>query len=150
MRRSSLRIRELPDARLIDNLLSPDWIEIKNLEDLTLDLSGIHLSDNADAFDKWSFPEGTTIEPSGFKTVFASGLDLTDPALDEFGLIHSNFRLSDAGESLLLSTPDDSRLDEVDPEFPQQYPDVSYGRTADNSFAYLSSPTLGEPKLQSG
>jgi hypothetical protein len=41
--------------------------------------------------------------------------------------LHTNFKLSADGEYLALFGPDGSAATEISPQFPPQFPDVSYG-----------------------
>ncbi|MCA9217165.1 MAG: tandem-95 repeat protein, partial [Planctomycetales bacterium] len=133
--------RETPDGRFDSQLHTPDWIELRNNNSEPFDISGFHLTDNVDNPTKWAFPTDTVIPANSYLVVFASRLNITDPALDEHGYLHTNFKIShEAGQYLALTTPLGIVLDEwVD--IPQQYPDVSYGRSPE--LGYQSVPTLG-------
>jgi len=101
----------------------PDWIEIHNPTDATVDLEGWCLTDDDDAPDKWRFPDMDLL-PGGYLIVFASGKNLTDPA----GELHTNFQLDSDGEYLALIQADGVTVShEFAPEFPAQEGDVSYG-----------------------
>ncbi len=84
-----------------------DWIELYNTNSSPVDLSGFFLSDNPAIPDKWSFPSGTIIPANGYLIVWAD-----DEALD--GPLHAAFRLSALGESVVLSDPNLSVVDQVD------------------------------------
>ena len=56
---------------------SPDWIELYNPQEETVDLSGFGLSDDPEELSKWTFPE-ITMNPGSFLVVFASDKDRTD------------------------------------------------------------------------
>jgi hypothetical protein len=84
-----------------------DWIELYNTNSTPIDLSGFFLSDNAAIPDKWTFPTGTIIPANGYLIVWAD-----DEALD--GPLHAAFRLSALGESVVLSDPNLSVVDQVD------------------------------------
>jgi hypothetical protein len=120
------------DGTLLDeDGASSDWIEIYNAGDESIDLAGWSLTDDADELTKWSFPS-TTLEPSQFLVVFASGNDRAIAG----GELHTNFKLKSGGEYLGLVEPDGSTIAyEFAPEFPLQLEDVSYG------LAMESSPT---------
>ena len=56
--------------------------------------------------------------------------------------LHTNFKLKAAGEYLGLIAPNLSVVSEFAPQYPPQYPDVSYG--ADNrGLGYFPTPTPG-------
>jgi len=48
----------------------PDWVEIYNNTDSSLDISGYGLSDDLLTAAKWTFPEGSVISPRGYLVVF--------------------------------------------------------------------------------
>ncbi|MEN6425699.1 MAG: CotH kinase family protein [Phycisphaerales bacterium] len=100
-----------------------DWIEIHNAGTRTVSLNGWYLTDSSSNLTKWQFP-AVALEPDGYLVVFASGKDRSDPA----GELHTNFKLSGAGEYLGLVRPDGvTVVSEYSPAYPAQAPDVSYG-----------------------
>lgn len=100
-----------------------DWIEIHNAGPLAVNLDGWFLTDKVDDLTKWRFP-AVTIEPDGYLVVFASEKDRKDPARP----LHTNFKLSGAGEYLALVRPDGfTVVSDFFPVYPIQAPDVSYG-----------------------
>jgi len=128
----------------------PDWIELQNLTNLELDISGFHLTDAADNPTKWQVPTGTKISAGGYQLFFATGLDIRDLELDEKGVLHTNFKLdAEQGEYLALTDPSGSMLYEFAPQYPQQTADVSYGLTTDG-LRYLPSPSPGEASVSVG
>jgi len=96
-----------------------DWIELYNNSDIEIDLTGYTLSDNIEEPAKWMFPDGTSIQAGNYLIIWA------DDDEEQEGL-HSSFKLSSSGESLLLSDADGNRIDEV--TYAEQTTDVSYGR----------------------
>lgn len=74
-----------------------DWLELYNNSDITVDLSGWHMSDDENELNEWAFPEGTTIEADGYLIVWC------DEDLEQDGL-HADFKLSSGGETVYLST----------------------------------------------
>ncbi len=105
---------------------SPDWIEIFNAGDESLNLEGWYLTDDPGQLTRWRFPD-TELPPDGYLVVFASGAASPDPA----GNLHVGFRLRAAGEYLALVRPDGrtiaSQFGSAGSEYPPQVPDVSYG-----------------------
>ncbi len=100
-----------------------DWIEIHNAGTRTVNLEGWYLTDTAKDLTKWRFPV-VVLEPDSYLVVFASGKDRRDPE----GELHTNFKLSGAGEYLGLVRPDGiTVVSEFRPAYPIQAPDVSYG-----------------------
>lgn len=107
-----------------------DYIEIYNGDDVTIDLSGMQLSD--DIFDplKWAFPAGTTLAPGAFLIVWCDD----EPAE---GPLHATFKLSAGGESAVLSHRADEGSVLIDAiTYPGLITDQSYGRTPDGSESF--------------
>ena len=138
------RVREQPDDSFRGEPLSPDWIELRNLTSSELDLSGYHLTEQPGDLQRWAFPDGTVIPADGYLVVFADRLNITDPQLDEAGLLHTNFKLDVAGEYLAVTSPDGDVLHEYQPDYPPQRADVSFGIASDDRIGYLLAATPGE------
>ena len=105
-----------------------DWIELHNVSDQEIDLSGMYLSDNKNNPRKWIFPENITIPPKGYLIVWADEDGRALPGL------HANFKLSKNGEIVMLIDKDERGnkvLDSI--EFGQQEKDVAYGRVPDGT-----------------
>ncbi len=107
-----------------------DWIELKNTSSLPVDIGGYFLSDDIDEPDKWAFPIGTAIPGNDFLLVFADG---------ENSGLHTNFKLSSSGETIILSGTDKVEVHKI--EYPVIQNDISYGRLSDASYSFLSNPT---------
>ena len=100
-----------------------DWLELHNLTNDIVDLSGMYLTDKINNLKKWAFPENTTIPAGGYLLVW----------LDEDGKakegLHANFKLSRNGETVALVDTDthgNQVLDSV--TFEKQEKDVALGR----------------------
>ena len=106
-----------------------DWVEILNSGAEAVDLTGLHLTDDAEQLDRWEFQAGTTIGPGGFLLVFASGKDTVFNGPNAGGTEqHTDFKLSAGGEYLAIVDVDGSTIiDEFAPEFLPQQEDLSYG-----------------------
>lgn len=117
----------------------PDWIEIHNPNGTAFDLTNHGLSDNPGSPFKWRFPVGTMIPPHGHRIVFASG---NAEALDAGGNLHADFSLAAAGESVVLTAPDSTRLDAVI-DYPAQREDLAYGRALDGTIGFLTPTPRG-------
>ena len=103
-----------------------DWLELYNTADSTVNLSGMYLSDKEDNPTKWQFPNGTVIAANGYLIVWCDE-DHNDEEVTE-GL-HSNFKLSKSGETVLLVDKDtngNTVLGSV--VFGEQETDVAVGR----------------------
>ncbi len=136
------RLRDSAESRFRGDDQFFDWIELRNLLDVDLNLSGVHLTDSADDPLRWAFPAGTIVPAGQFLLVFASGLDTVDTELDEQGLLHTSFRLGSQGEYLALTAQDGAIIDEFGSP-PRQFPNTSYGRL-NNQMSYFATVTPGE------
>ncbi|UCD49230.1 MAG: lamin tail domain-containing protein [Phycisphaerales bacterium] len=119
-----------------------DWIEIYNLDSQSVDVGGMHLTDNLSNPAKWRIPTGipeqTTIAPNGFLLIWADGEE-------DQGPLHAGFKLGDGGEAVGLYDAAGVLLDSL--TFGPQDPDKSYGRFPDGRGAWQSfnCPTPGQP-----
>lgn len=113
---------------------SSDWIEIYNNGNTAINLEGYFLSDKEDNPTKWQFPN-KTISPQSHLLIFASDLNLNNV------YCHTNFKLNDTGETLLLSDALENEIDRLD--IPALLVDISYGRKSDGSseWTYFDAPT---------
>ena len=119
---------------------SSDWVEIRNPNNLPLNLEGYGLSDELANGMKWVFPGNITLPPHSNLIIFASGRDIFDP---KSGHWHTNFALNQSGESLVLTDPDGSTIVDLIENFSNQGEDLSYGRKLTGSIAFLE-PTPGK------
>jgi len=108
-------------TNLDPNGQAEDWVELVNTTSAPIDLAGFYLSDDPMNLMEWPFPAGTIIPANGYLLVWA------DNDVNESGL-HSNFKLSSAGEYVALSLGL-SVYDQV--TFGAQSPDISYARCPD-------------------
>lgn len=124
-----------------------DWIELQNLTDEPVELSGWHLTDEPDQPAKWTFPE-MLLPARGFLVVFASGKNRVDPTRR----LHANFRLSNDGEYLGLTAPDGVPVSNFAPRYPALPADVAYGRAAGapDQAGFLQPATPGTPNAVAG
>ena len=119
---------------------SDDWIELTNVSNKQVDLSGMFLSDNTEDLHKWSLPAGTVLAPGASLVVWADDDEGDNPGL------HANFKLSQSGEVVALTdaaSNGGALLDLV--SFGGQLDDVSYGRLPEDPsrFGFLDQPTPG-------
>ena len=105
-----------------------DWIEMFNKSSLIMDVSGYYITDSKSNLVKWQFPKGTTIPANGYLIVWADN-DTTQNGL------HSNFKLSSAGEKLLFINPEKLIIDEVD--YPAQTLELSYSRNPNGTGSFV-------------
>ena len=106
------------------NVLTPDWIELYNPGAADVDLDNWELRDEGHS---WLFPPDTLIAAGDYMIVCASGLDITNPALDEHGYLHTDFSLTSGGEFLGLFDESDVLVHGYSPEYPRQLEEISYG-----------------------
>ncbi len=100
----------------------PDWVEVYNNGDATIDLSGWKIYDSggqAGTKPKLEFPAGTTIESKGFVVI-----TVDDGSASGFGL-------SSNGEKVWLENPDGAVADSI--EFPALEEATSFGRYPDGT-----------------
>jgi hypothetical protein len=117
-----------------------DWIELYNNSDLDINLSGYYLSDKPNNTDKWQFPD-TSISAGGYLIIWA------DEDTLQAGL-HANFKLSAGGESVVLSTPDKSIINQC--TYDAQETDISYGRYPNGTGEFCTMPpTFSAENMQS-
>ncbi len=134
VKESSVVINELMAANT-KSLTDPqgqyeDWLELHNLTDKTVNLTGMYLTDKVNNLKKWEFPENTTIPAHGYLLVW-----LDEDGNAESGL-HANFKLSRNGETVMLvdaDTRSNQVLDRV--TFEKQEKDVAFGRWPNGSGA---------------
>ncbi len=116
---------------------SSDWIEIYNTSSDPVNLLGYSLSDDSSDLELWTFPE-YVLNGNSYLIVFASSVNRTDPNEE----LHTNFRLNGDGEFLALSDAEGQIISQFNPEYPPQFPDVSYGYH-DGDFVFFTTPTPG-------
>lgn len=102
-----------------------DWLELYNPGPNKINLNGYHLSDDKDEPEKWTFPN-VEIESNEFLIIFASGKDKYNGSS-----IHTNFKISDEGEKLILSNSLEIKIDEFDKV--ELRKDETFGRLPDGS-----------------
>ena len=105
-----------------------DWIELHNTGTSSFDLAGWHLTDDLGAPTKWQFPV-TTLPAGGYLTVFASDKNRAVAGQE----LHTNFKLTSAGENLALVMSDGVTIADSYTPFPAQLDDRSFGRAASRS-----------------
>ena len=116
-----------------------DWIELHNLTNQEVDMTGRYLTDDTTDPRKWAFPKETKIPAGGYLLIWA----------DEDGKatlgVHANFKLSASGDQVFLIDTDANNnvmLDHV--IFEAQQSDISYGRLPNNTGVWgTMTPTPG-------
>jgi len=120
----------------------PDWVEIQNLTDTALDISGYGLTDDMLVAAKWVFPSGTVIEPNGYLVVYCSGSAKSEP-------LHAAFKLK-TGDELVLSNSTGKAIDSISIQGVSS--NATLGRDPDDPAQWieLTSPSPGYPNTQQG
>ena len=142
-------------TRVAGQVVYPDWIEIQNRGDETMDMTGWYLTDDPADLQKWAFP-AVRIQPGGVLLVFASGIQEEDhpenwPYQDTTGYYHTNFKLDSDGEYLALVAPNlqvahhygSATGDPNDGDVPALRTDLSYGLYGD-VLQYFAEPSPGQ------
>lgn len=112
-----------------------DWIELYNQSSQTVNLAGYGLTDNPGNPAKWRFPD-ISLAPGEYTVVLASGMNVKK------NFVHTNFKLSAAGDVLALFDPDGELQDKM---IIKPVPHgVSIGRTpGSKGIFYFEDPTPG-------
>lgn len=111
------------DTTIADNMGDfDDWIEIANIGNSPINLSGLRLHDHFDGTLPYIFPD-STIQPGAHVIIWAD----EEP---EEGSFHAEFRLDGDGEDVYL-TNDGVIVDQV--TFPDLANDATYGRWPDGT-----------------
>jgi len=110
-----------------------DWFEVYNPNNYSVNLSGYYFSDDPERRNKWvvpgTFADSVTVPALGWKLFWA------DRQIEQ-GVLHANFRLSNLGEYLSLSSPDGFTLaDEI--EWASLGQDTSIGRFQDGAAQWV-------------
>ena len=110
-----------------------DWIELYNNSNSAVNLTGWILTDNPANLTKWDFPANTSIPANGYIIVWA------DEDSSQVGL-HANFKLSAAGEQLMLINASSSTVQDI--TFGAQQVDMGYARSPNGTGSFvIKNPT---------
>ena len=121
-----------------------DWLELYNSSSEPILLGDIALSDDANDLGKWTFPN-ISIQPDAHLLVFASGKNRSL----ETSPLHTNFKISADGETILLTRGSTQIIDQV--TLGRLENDESLGRVASKDVPWqvfspdFTSPTLANP-----
>jgi hypothetical protein len=139
-----------PGSVVINEILAhahaeaPDWIELHNTTDKTIDISGWFLSDSKGNLFKYQIPNGTTINPYGY-IVFYQDLHFGNSSVS-----YEPFALSENGEDVYLSSAHNGVLTgyRTVEDFGASLTGVSFGRyykaSTDNyNFVAMATSTEG-------
>lgn len=111
----------------------PDWIELYNSGNSTINLAEYFLSDDEDEPLKWQLPS-KSLGAGKYYLLFCDKENTGD---------HTNFGLSADGETIYLCNLSSETVDFV--SYNEQFPNVSYGRNpSDKQWYYCANPTPGK------
>lgn len=115
----------------------PDWVELYNAGDTSIEMRTMYLTDDLSRPMKWSFPD-TILPAHGYLIVWCDGAYRQ-------GSLHASFKLAAEGEQLGLFSTDGEHLFLVDTfTFGAQRTDTSFGRIPDGGeWRFLTVPTPG-------
>ncbi len=111
-----------------------DWIELHNNTNQAMNIGGLYLSDDKEDPTKWKIPSGTTIAAKQYLLIWADKKDTKMHAL------HTNFKLSQKGETITLSDSSGKLFDSI--TYQNLESDVS-ATNITGSISYMS-PTPNE------
>jgi len=113
-----------------------DWFELYNGEDTTINLSLFYLTDDFNKKNKWRMPN-FNLQPKSWILIWCD----EDSAQ---GILHSNFKLSAAGEQLGIFSLSLKAIDTI--TYGPQKTDTSFGRFPDGAdFWKFMQPTPNNP-----
>jgi hypothetical protein len=111
-----------------------DWIELYNVSNSVVDLSGWYITDKTDNLTKFQLPSGITMQPAEYLIIWADEDSIQ-------GTLHANFKLSAGGEAVILSDNLGQIVDSV--TYWEQSADVGYARLPNGTGAFvLQAPTF--------
>lgn len=114
-----------------------DWVELYNMTDQDIDLTGMYLTDNLAKPQKWQIP-AATVPAHGYKIIWCDKLESTSSEL------HASFKLgNDEGGQVMLTAADGSWSDTL--TYCVQTGNESVGRYPDGSrnVYHMTRTTLG-------
>ena len=120
----------------LEDETSPDWIEISNVSDKAVNLKGWSLAKTESDVRIFTFP-GMELGAGESVIVHADSRLRDDPA----EALHAPFRLSSAGDSLMLFNAGGAAVDTVN--IPALGADQSYARMGDSDWEKCDIPTPG-------
>jgi len=117
----------------------PDWIELYNTSEKEINLKGFFLSDKETNPLKWKFPN-VIIQPKSFLLIFASDEGFNPEQIDKQDpknpfLLHTNFKISNEGETILFSDQSGLLLEKIEAKEIQK--NHSFGRKTDSSSEWV-------------
>ncbi len=124
----------------------PDWAELVNAGNESVNLKGYAVSNSVNNPAKWVFPD-VSIEPGERLLLYATGDGVSaasmnfDASAVQKKNLRLNFRISTTGETLYLFDPEGRLLDKLSSG--AFLSDVSCGRRPDGALCYYTASTPG-------
>lgn len=115
---------------------SPDWVEVANVSNSTVNLKGYVLARNSKAGNVFVFPD-MTLNSNDCVVVYADSQSRQEVG----GELHAPFRLSSNGDVLMLFNPSDVAVDTVN--IPALMQNAVYARTGAETWEIQQTPTPG-------
>jgi hypothetical protein len=140
----SLFINELmaDNDRAVESVFGghPDWLELYNSANRSVDLSGKYLSDILTK-GTWQIPNGTIIQAQNYLIVWAD-------ADSGQAQLQTNFNLKANGGAIALFEDDRQTIIDI-VLYDKQIRDTSYGRLPDggSNWGYMTTPTAGKQNV---
>lgn len=135
-----LRINEIMTSNhrtlVAEDGSTPDWIEVANVGSRAVGLAGYTLAKTDSGAGAFTFPD-LTLEPGECALVSADSRLRAEVS----EALHAPFRLSSAGDTLMLFNPSGAAIDTVN--IPELGADHSYVRTGEAQWEIGSMPTPG-------
>lgn len=128
---------------VLDNEVSPDWIEVANISNNVVNLKGYTLSKAADDARVFTFPE-LTLEAGECVLVYADSR-LRETAGED---LHAPYRLSSAGDTLMLFNAGGTAIDTVN--IPALGGDQAYVRRDTSLWEAATPATPGAENTEAG
>jgi len=119
-----------------DDSLATDWIELKNTGFEPVSLQNWYLSDDFGKPKKWQITENLILQPDSLVLFYANGAD---------NKRNTNFRLSGAGEEVVLTNSTGSCTDSISYNFLPA--GISKGRNHAGTWKYFMQPTPGTQNI---
>ena len=106
-----------------------DWIELYNGTSDEIKLEGYYLSDDANNLTKWKIPKRTKIKAGKYLLIWADKKDTR---------LHTNFKLSSKGSTVILSDAHGKMIDSI--TYAKQKSDISCSKIDDKIYYMKPSP----------
>lgn len=122
-----------------------DWVELFNNGSTSINLNGYGLSDDPAILNKWTFPN-VSIGPGQYLLIWCSDKNRTTPGSP----LHTNFKISSAGETVSLSNASGVVVSSVPPT--AIVSDISYGRLPNGTgpYVFFETPTPNAVNASTG